>query len=100
MASRREPLSAQRKRWTSSPQDKGTLSSLVYRAAVRSDTIQKSGLETLKKKTHDESGEAHVLKAFHGFKRAVRIENPNRHTHLSQQKRHVHIPFVYYLELT
>jgi hypothetical protein len=60
-------------------------------------TSQESGLEVLRKNDHDE---AHALKAFHDFKRAVRIESLNRDTRHSQQKRHVHIPFVYYLELT
>ena len=68
-----------------------------YSAAVRSDPSQESGLEVLRKNDHDE---AHALKAFHDFKRAVRIESLNRDTRLFQQKRHVHIPFVYYLELT
>ena len=97
MASRRDLLSAQRIRWASKKRDQGTLCSLGYSAAVRSDPSQESGLEVLRKNDHDE---AHALKAFHDFKRAVRIESLNRDTRLSQQKRHVHIPFVYYLELT
>jgi hypothetical protein len=97
MASRRDLLSAQRSRRASKQRDQGTLRSLVYSAAVRSDSSPESGLEVLRKNDHDE---AHALKAFHGFKRAVRIESLNRDTRLSQQKRHVHIPFVYYLELT
>ena len=89
MASRRDLLSAQRIRWASKQRDQGTLCSLGYSAAVRSDPSQESGLEVLRKNDQDET---HALKAFHGFKRAVRIESLNRDTRLSQQKRHVHIP--------
>jgi hypothetical protein len=89
MPSRRDVLSAQRSRRASKQRDRGTLRSLVYSAAVRSDPSQESGLEVLRKKDHDNSGEAH---AFHSFKRAVRIESLNRETGLSQQKRHAHIP--------
>jgi hypothetical protein len=65
--------------------------------ASRRDLLKESGLEVLRKNDHDE---AHALKAFHGFERVVGIESLNRDTRLSQQKRHVHIPFMYYLELT
>jgi hypothetical protein len=53
----------------------------------------------LRKKNHDGSGEAHTSKAFHGFKKVVRIESLNRKTRLSQKKRHVHIPSGVLLEL-
>jgi hypothetical protein len=72
MANRRNPSSAQKK--PSRQRNQGTLRSLVYSAAIRSDTSQ--GLETLRKRNHDKSEEANDL---------------NRNTHLSQQKRHVHI---------
>jgi hypothetical protein len=73
MANCRNPSSAQKK--PSRQRNQGTLRSLVYSAAIRSDTSQ--GLETLRKKNHDKSEEANDL---------------NRNAHLSQQKRHVHIP--------
>jgi hypothetical protein len=88
MVSRRDLLSAQRSWRASKQREQGTLRSLVCSAAVRSDPSQESGLEVLRKNDH---GEAHALKAFHGFKSAVRIESMNRVTRLSHQKRYVHL---------
>jgi hypothetical protein len=88
MASRRYLSSARKSRRVSKQTDQGTLRSWVYSAAVRSDPSQENSLEVLRKNDHDE---AHALKALHGFKTAVRIENLNKDTHLSQQKRHGYI---------
>lgn len=91
MASRRAHLSGPRRRRTSLQGDKGTLPFLVYRAAVRPDNLQESGLEVSRNKNY-KSGEANSLKTFHGFKRAVRPESLKRNTRLSQQKKHAPTP--------
>lgn len=51
----------------------------------RSDLIlPQNGLEALRKKNHDESGEAHACKPFHDFKR-VRTQRLKRHFSPLQQ---------------
>jgi hypothetical protein len=98
MVSRRELLSVQRRRWASKQRDQGTFRSLVYSATIRSNPSQESGLEVLKK-NHDESGEAHASKAFHGFKRIMRIESLNRNVSLSIEEACTHSFWYLLLEL-
>jgi hypothetical protein len=73
MASGKAQLTTRKRRRASKQKTKVPTPHSVCRATVPSDFSQKHGLEVLRKKSHAQSGEAHASKAFHGFKRAVRI---------------------------